>query len=61
MTEVLEAQSTLEERLRALLRIAIVPAYNEEDSVGRVLEEHTYRHRARRLLDLVGLREEAHV
>jgi len=27
----------------------------------RVLEEHTYRHRARRLLDLVGLREEAHV
>jgi len=27
----------------------------------RVLEEHTYRHRARRLLDLVGLREEARV
>jgi spore maturation protein CgeB len=27
----------------------------------RVLEEHTYRHRARRLLELVGLREEARV
>ena len=27
----------------------------------RVLDEHTYRHRARRLLDLIGLREEAHV
>jgi len=27
----------------------------------RVLDEHTYRHRARRLLELVGLREEAHV
>jgi hypothetical protein len=27
----------------------------------RVLEEHTYRHRARRLLHLVGLREEAYV
>src|SRR5437764_3678311 len=27
----------------------------------RVLEEHTYRHRARRLLDLVGLRDEARV
>jgi glycosyltransferase involved in cell wall biosynthesis len=27
----------------------------------RVLEEHTYRHRARRLLDLIGLRQEARV
>ena len=27
----------------------------------RILEEHTYRHRARRLLELIGLREEAHV
>jgi spore maturation protein CgeB len=27
----------------------------------RVLEEHTYRHRARRLLELAGLREEARV
>jgi spore maturation protein CgeB len=27
----------------------------------RVLDEHTYRHRARRLLELVGLREEARV
>jgi len=27
----------------------------------RVLDEHTYRHRARRLLQLVGLREEARV
>jgi spore maturation protein CgeB len=27
----------------------------------RVLDEHTYRHRARQLLDLIGLREEARV
>jgi hypothetical protein len=27
----------------------------------RVLDEHTYRHRARQVLDLVGLREETHV
>jgi len=27
----------------------------------RVLEEHTYRHRARRLLELAGLREASHV
>jgi glycosyl transferase family 1 len=27
----------------------------------RVLDEHTYRHRARRLLELIGLREEARV
>ncbi len=39
MTEVLEAPSALDERLRVLRRIAIVPAYNEEDSVGRVLDE----------------------
>ncbi len=26
----------------------------------RVLDEHTYRHRARRVLDLIGLRSEAH-
>jgi len=39
VTEVLEAPSVLDERLRVLRRIAIVPAYNEEDSVGRVLDE----------------------
>jgi glycosyltransferase involved in cell wall biosynthesis len=39
VTEVLEAPSTLDERLRALRRIAIVPAYNEEASIGRVLDE----------------------
>jgi glycosyltransferase involved in cell wall biosynthesis len=39
VTEVLEAPSALDERLRVLRRIAIVPAYNEEDSVGRVLDE----------------------
>ena len=27
----------------------------------RVLDEHTYRHRARRLLELIGLRAQAHV
>jgi hypothetical protein len=27
----------------------------------RVLDEHTYRHRARQLLELLGLREEARV
>jgi spore maturation protein CgeB len=27
----------------------------------RVLDEHTYRHRARQLLELIGLRERAHV
>ena len=27
----------------------------------RVLDEHTYRHRARRLLELIGLRQQAHV
>jgi spore maturation protein CgeB len=27
----------------------------------RVLDEHTYRHRARRLLELVGLRDESRV
>jgi hypothetical protein len=27
----------------------------------RVLDEHTYRHRARQLLELIGLREQAHV
>ena len=27
----------------------------------RVLDEHTYRHRARQLLDLIGLRQETHV
>jgi spore maturation protein CgeB len=27
----------------------------------RVLDEHTYRHRARQLLELIGLRQESHV
>ncbi len=38
----------------------------QADALGRrarerVLDEHTYRHRARRVLDLIGLRSEAHV
>jgi glycosyltransferase involved in cell wall biosynthesis len=39
VTEVLEAPSAVEERLRGLRRVAIVPAYNEEASVARVVDE----------------------
>ena len=39
MTEVLQAPARTHERLRALRRVAIVPAYNEEASVARVLDE----------------------
>jgi glycosyltransferase involved in cell wall biosynthesis len=38
-TEVRERPVAAEERLRALRRIAIVPAMNEERNIGRVLEE----------------------
>jgi glycosyltransferase involved in cell wall biosynthesis len=39
MTEVLEAPKLDAERLRALRRVAIVPAYNEEASIARVVGE----------------------
>ena len=39
MTEVLEAASGADARLRALKRVAIVPAFNEEAAVTRVIEE----------------------
>ncbi len=39
MTEVLEAPTLDAERLRALRRVAIVPAYNEEASIARVVGE----------------------
>ncbi len=39
MTEVLETRSALDERLRGLRRVAIVPAYNEEGSIARVVDE----------------------
>ena len=39
MTEVLDAPLAADERLRTLRRVAIVPAYNEEGSVGRVIDE----------------------
>jgi glycosyltransferase involved in cell wall biosynthesis len=39
MTEVLEAPAASDERLRGLRRVAIVPAYNEEASVARVVDE----------------------
>jgi glycosyltransferase involved in cell wall biosynthesis len=39
VTEVLAYAPPVDERLRALRRVAIVPAFNEEDSVGRVIEE----------------------
>jgi len=38
-TEVRERPAAADERLRALRRIAIVPAMNEERNIGRVLEE----------------------
>ena len=39
MTEVLEAATSVDARLRALKRVAIVPAFNEEEAVTRVIEE----------------------
>ena len=39
MTEVLESTSRVDARLRALKRVAIVPAFNEEQAVTRVIEE----------------------
>src|SRR5919108_4123012 len=39
MTEVLEAPVASDERLRGLRRVAIVPAFNEEASVARVVDE----------------------
>ena len=39
MTEVLETTTHVDARLRALKRVAIVPAFNEEEAVTRVIEE----------------------
>jgi glycosyltransferase involved in cell wall biosynthesis len=39
MTEVLEAATGADARLRALKRVAIVPAFNEEEAVTRVIDE----------------------
>jgi glycosyltransferase involved in cell wall biosynthesis len=39
MTETLVAPALVDERLAALRRVAIVPALNEEGSVGRVIDE----------------------
>jgi glycosyltransferase involved in cell wall biosynthesis len=39
VTQLAEAPSAVDERLARLRRVAIVPALNEEDSVGRVIEE----------------------
>jgi glycosyltransferase involved in cell wall biosynthesis len=53
-----------EQALAAYRELLADPA--QADDLGRrarerVLDEHTYRHRARRLLDLIGLREPARV
>ena len=39
LTELLEATAGADARLRALKRVAIVPAFNEEEAVTRVIEE----------------------
>jgi glycosyltransferase involved in cell wall biosynthesis len=39
VTQAIEAPAHLDERLRALRRVAIVPAYNEEEAVARVIDE----------------------
>jgi glycosyltransferase involved in cell wall biosynthesis len=39
VTEVLESTTRVDARLRALKRVAIVPAFNEEEAVTRVIEE----------------------
>jgi spore maturation protein CgeB len=52
------------EALAAFRQLLADPAQAEEmgrRARERVLDEHTYRHRARRLLDVIGLREEARV
>jgi spore maturation protein CgeB len=54
----------VDEALAAYRLLLDDPAQAEEmgrRARERVLDEHTYRHRARRLLDLIGLREEARV
>jgi glycosyltransferase involved in cell wall biosynthesis len=53
-----------DEAVDAYRRLLADPAQAEEmgrRARERVLDEHTYRHRARRLLDLVGVGAEAHV
>jgi len=62
-SELLVVNST-EEAVAAYRELLADPAQAEElgrRARERILEEHTYRHRARRLLSLIGLREEAHV
>jgi glycosyltransferase involved in cell wall biosynthesis len=62
-SEVIVVSST-EEALAAYRSLLDDPAQAEEmgrRARERVLDEHTYRHRARRLLELVGVGEEAHV
>jgi hypothetical protein len=39
VSDVLDAPYVVEQRLRALRRVAIVPAFNEEQSVARVIDE----------------------
>lgn len=56
--------SNAEEAVEAYRALLDDPAQAEEmgrRARERVLDEHTYRHRARRLLDLVGLHEESKV
>lgn len=56
--------STADEATKAYRALLADPAQAEElgrRARERVLDEHTYRHRARQLLELVGLREEARV
>jgi glycosyltransferase involved in cell wall biosynthesis len=56
--------STADEATEAYRALLADPAQAEElgrRARERVLDEHTYRHRARQLLELVGLREEARV
>ena len=56
--------SDTDEAVAAYRQLLDDPAQAEElgrRARERILDEHTYRHRARRLLDLIGLREEAHV
>jgi hypothetical protein len=39
VSDVLDAPYAVEQRLRALRRVAIVPAFNEQESVARVIDE----------------------
>jgi hypothetical protein len=53
-----------EEAVAAYRDLLADPAQAEElgrRARERVLDEHTYRHRARQLMQLIGLREQAHV